>query len=77
MSYTGSALGFDVMRVDAALQMDPAGYHVDLAFRTVGLLALFVRSEQRIWCGGRGATASPSRCASGPAARCAGRRARP
>ena len=51
MRYTGSAVGLDVMRVEATLAMDRAGYSIRLSSRTVGLLSAFVRSDQHntVW----------------------------
>jgi hypothetical protein len=45
MHYAGSALGVGVMALDADVAMDRTGYHVDIGFRTTGLLSLFVRSD--------------------------------
>ncbi len=58
MRYTGSAVGLDVMRADATVSMDRAGYSIRLSSRTVGLLSAFVRSDQHntvwgVWRGGR------------------------
>ena len=58
MSYTGTAIGFNVMAVTALLTMSDADYSVGMSFRTVGLLSVFVRSEQRasvtgLWRGSR------------------------
>jgi hypothetical protein len=63
MSYTGSALGLDVMQLQAAITMDQASYRVDVTFHTVGLLAIFVHSEQHIvvWGAWRGALPEPLR----------------
>ena len=63
MTYSGSALGFEVMQVEAALTSDAAGYRVDISSRTVGLLAAFVRSEQHttVWGLWRGGRAEPTR----------------
>jgi hypothetical protein len=63
LSYTGSALGLEVMKLDAALAMDRAGYRVDTALRTVGLLAGFAGIEQHSTVQGnwRGVRAEPRR----------------
>jgi hypothetical protein len=45
MSYTGTAYGLSVLKIDADLTMDGSAYRIDLAFHTVGLLAVFVSSE--------------------------------
>jgi hypothetical protein len=63
MSYTGSALGLHVMQLQAAVSMDQAGYRIDVAFHTVGLLAIFVHSEQHlvVWGAWQGDQAEPLR----------------
>jgi hypothetical protein len=63
MSYTGTALGLDVLKLDADVGMDRTGYRIDTVFHTVGLLSLFVRSEQHTTVQGtwRGEQAQPVR----------------
>ena len=61
MSYSGSALGFEVMKLEAAVSIGESGYHVGVAFRTVGLLSIFARSEMQttVWGDWRGGTPAP------------------
>ena len=63
MSYTGSALGLSVMQVQATVAMDQAGYRIDISYHTVGLLSVFVRSEQHavVWGTWRGEQPEPQR----------------
>jgi hypothetical protein len=63
MSYAGSALGLTAMQVQAAVSMDEASYRVDVSFHTVGLLAVFVHSEQHmtVWGAWRGDQPEPMR----------------
>jgi hypothetical protein len=63
MSYTGTALGMDVMKLRAAVSMDGAGYRIATAFNTTGLLSVFVRGEQHstVWGAWRGGQPAPQR----------------
>jgi hypothetical protein len=63
MSYTGSAIGLDVMKLQATLSMDRAGYRIRASFRTVGLLSTFVQSEQHmtVWGAWREGQPEPQR----------------
>jgi hypothetical protein len=63
MAYTGTALGFSVLHVDADLLMDSADYRIDVNFRTVGLLALFVSADfhSTTWGVWRNGQAEPTR----------------
>ena len=63
MSYTGTALGLEVMKLQAALSMDRAGYNIGMSFNTVGLLSVFARGEQHstVWGAWQGGQPSPLR----------------
>jgi len=63
MSYTGSALGMSVMQLQATVAMDQAGYRIDISYHTVGVLAVFVHSEQHtvVWGSWRGEQPEPLR----------------
>ena len=63
MSYTGSAVGMDVMKLQAAFSMDRAGYSIHIASRTVGLLSAIVRSDQHttVWGAWRNGLPDPQR----------------
>jgi hypothetical protein len=47
MSYAAYAVGLRVLDVDAALMLQPAGYRVEVATRTVGVLSAIMRGQQR------------------------------
>ena len=63
MSYTGTAVGMDVMKLQAAFSMDRAGYSIHIASRTVGLLSAIVRSDQHttVWGAWRNGLPDPQR----------------
>ena len=63
LSYTGTALGLDVMKLRAAVSMDGVGYQIGTSFQTSGLLSAFVRGEQRsaVWGAWQGGQPAPQR----------------
>ena len=63
MSYNGTALGMDVLKLQATVSMDGGGYRVATSFRTTGLLSVFMRGEQHstVWGAWRGGQPAPQR----------------
>lgn len=63
MTYNGTALGLDVMKVNAAVSIDRDGYRIATSFATTGLLSVFASGEQHstVWGAWRAGQPAPQR----------------
>ena len=63
MSYAGTALGMQVLKLQATVSMDGAGYRIATSFNTAGVLSVFARGEQHatVWGGWRDDRPAPQR----------------